>query len=487
MNLRRVIASSLRNAPSSLPCLVGLCAALGLSACAGTGDSTSSSSGSHHGSGSGSSSGSGSGSSGTGVNGNVEALYVVPSDLSQLSDEHFLDQPRSNDLRLENGSPLMKGYFNPRGSLLLGAYIKGIAGKLDGFSPTAAGFVRFTGPIDTSTLPGDPKSGASSNASVQLVDIDPKSPELGARKLVMLEWHERDGVYWQANTLAFLPVPGFPLRVGTRYAFVVTQDVHAADGSTIGRGQELEQVLGLASASGPTADARAALAPAVANLASQGVEASRIAQVAIFTTGDPTAELFALRDALPKVIDAPKVHNGDWSYGEDGSTFDEYEGWYGPSPNFQQGSIPYLTSGGNFEWDNGLPVVADTFDLRFSLMVPQEPACPMPPNGYPIVLYALRTGGDYRSYVGDGTGYALAKRCVATMGIDQIFHGARPGARLLTPRTVSRSAIVARSRRPRRSPSSISRTWTRRAPTRVKRRPTKFSARASSSSPASRF
>ncbi len=38
------------------------------------------------------------------------------------------------------------------------------------------------------------------------------------------------------------------------------------------------------------------------------------------------------------------------------------------------------------------------------------------------------TGGDWRSYVEDGTGIALAEHCLATMGIDQIFQGIRPGS-----------------------------------------------------------
>jgi predicted esterase len=52
----------------------------------------------------------------------------------------------------------------------------------------------------------------------------------------------------------------------------------------------------------------------------------------------------------------------------------------------------------------------------------------MPPDGYPIVLYAHGTGGDFTSYVDDGTGEAMAKHCLATMGVDQIFQGTRPGS-----------------------------------------------------------
>ena len=54
----------------------------------------------------------------------------------------------------------------------------------------------------------------------------------------------------------------------------------------------------------------------------------------------------------------------------------------------------------------------------FSLMVPPASACPMPAAGYPIVLYAHGTGGDWRSYVEDGTGLAMAK-VAAGQGTDE--------------------------------------------------------------------
>jgi hypothetical protein len=72
--------------------------------------------------------------------------------------------------------------------------------------------------------------------------------------------------------------------------------------------------------------------------------------------------------------------------------------------------------------------VVSTFNLRFSLTVPTVDRCPMPNDGYPIVLYAHGTGGNFESYTRDGTARALAQRCIAAMGVDQIFHGTRPGA-----------------------------------------------------------
>jgi predicted esterase len=52
----------------------------------------------------------------------------------------------------------------------------------------------------------------------------------------------------------------------------------------------------------------------------------------------------------------------------------------------------------------------------------------MPEEGYPIVLYAHGTGGDYRSYADGDYAKTMADKCVAMMGVDQIFHGTRPGA-----------------------------------------------------------
>lgn len=87
--------------------------------------------------------------------------------------------------------------------------------------------------------------------------------------------------------------------------------------------------------------------------------------------------------------------------------------------------------GGGFTFDqDGKPVVQSTFDMRFSLAVPKETACPMPADGYPIVLYAHGTGGDYRSAIAESHGATsiLPGLCVAVMGVDQIFHGTQPGA-----------------------------------------------------------
>jgi len=69
----------------------------------------------------------------------------------------------------------------------------------------------------------------------------------------------------------------------------------------------------------------------------------------------------------------------------------------------------------------GVPIIQSQEEIRFLLMVPRDGA--MPPSGWPVVMYAHGTGGDYESCRGVsdellGLGYALV--C-----IDQPLHGSR--------------------------------------------------------------
>jgi hypothetical protein len=174
-------------------------------------------------------------------------------------------------------------------------------------------------------------------------------------------------------------------------------------------------------------------APAVGELQNAGIAASDIAHLTVFTTNDPASELFRVIDDVRVSVPAPTVLSGSWKATGSVSTYDVYEGQYGPSPNYQHGNIPFANEGdgGNFVFDaSGKPTIANAFTLRFALVVPKASACPMPASGYPIVLYAHGTGGDYRSIITEynAIGDALAQKCVASMGIDQIFHGTRPGA-----------------------------------------------------------
>lgn len=375
--------------------------------------------------------GSGSGSGGqAAAPPSVFAIYAVPASLDALAETTFFDHPWPSDLRLENGSPRFKGFYNPKALTILGVYIAAMDGLVDGFSPAGAGYLRFTGDIDESTLPATPKDAQNPAASVQLIDVDPSSLEHGTRKLVSTQFRAKKGLYYLPDTLAFIPTPGFPLRPHTRYALVVTDALHAQDGTQVGQSETVAMLVGAKPPNTDTKAANATLADAVGEVEKAGVARTHIVHLAVFTTADPTKELIAVRDGVAKTAEPPTADANLWKVGGSNATYIEYQGSYGPSPNYQAGNIPFLSisDGGQFVFKDGLPVVQNVSNLRFSLAVPVSSACPMPDAGYPIVLYAHGTGGNWRSYINDGTALSLTARCLAVMGVDQIFQGTRPGS-----------------------------------------------------------
>ncbi len=355
---------------------------------------------------------------------------VTGGSLTELSADQFFDHPWPSDLRLDNGKVKLTNFPNPRLSGNIAAYVTHMDGVLDGFSPAASGFVRFTGAISMEHIP-TPEQSLSPGAVIQLVNIDSGSPECGQRSPVILKFRKEAGVYYPENTLAFMPAPGFPLRPRTRYAFVVTDQISDEQGYAIQQSPALAEALGEEDATDSTTKAlNASLEPAVLELEKAGIDRDNVVHLAIFTTNDPTEELFAVRDHLRANVQAPNVDATEWHLVGTSDFSAEYVGKYGPSPNYQKGLLPFVSpkDGGDFNIVNGAPAIVDMFDMRFSLSIPTADKCPIPANGYPIVLYAHGTGGNFRSYVRDGTARSLAARCIASMGVDQIFHGARPGA-----------------------------------------------------------
>jgi hypothetical protein len=360
------------------------------------------------------------------------SLWAAPVAIDDLSDTHVYDHPWPSDLRRDaDGSIHLEGLYNPQAVPLLTDYVAAMKGKLHGFSPAAAAYLRFTGDIDPASLPADPPQSALPASSVQMVDVDPASPERGERRMVETFWRQADGVYWLRDTLAVRPALGYPLRPGTRYALVVTNAVRAAGGGPVAPGHDLEEVLGLAPVEARVQPAHDLYAPAIAELAAAGIAAADIVHLAVFTTNDPTAELFAVADDVRRSVPAPSADAAAWTAAESTAAYDVYEGAYGPSPNYQQGTPPYSTDGGGFVFDaSGRPVLQNTFSQSFALVVPNAAACPPPASGYPIVIYAHGTGGNYRSIVDERNSFGelMAQHCLASLGFNQIFAGTRPGA-----------------------------------------------------------
>lgn len=353
-------------------------------------------------------------------NPNGEAIGVFT--LPRTGDEPFFDLPWPTDVRRSDGFIDVRAFQNPRNIELLNRYSEAISTRLEGYSVSAPAYLRFGTAIDESTLPPTSLATMEENASVFIMNVDDSSGGVGTRHPAVLHYWDPETSIWPGHTLAVRPVHGVPLLPTTTYAVVVTRAVMAADGRELEPSDDLAALLDRSLSSDAAIDAASEVyEPAFDVLADNGVPRTEILNIAVFTTQDPTADLIAARDWLVRQPPPEPVTDAwRWVRHDDDGGYTLVHGAY-PSPIFQSGEIPYLSGGGEVTIDTtGEPVVHGSFDARFSLTIPDGD---VPENGWPVVLYAHGTGGDFESSL--GVADTLAAVGVAVMGVDQIHHGTR--------------------------------------------------------------
>lgn len=341
--------------------------------------------------------------------------------------------PFPNDLRRRSDGTIDLGPLAVGQPELVRRYLE-LAARAEsgGFSTNGAIFFRFTGPLDPSCLPASPAESLRPGASVRLLNIDERSPAYGSAIPVRTRFTAEKGLAIGEHHLAVLPVPGFPLEPNTRYAVLVGETLCDVKGDSVGPAADLAQLL---STSAPAdAVARAAhtsFAPLRAYLARASL--TGLVSAAVFTTGDPARLAGRARTVLHRR--AAPVASGVEAVRET-SKYVELRGSYS-APNFQSGQPPYMqpADGGAIELDgSGDPRPARDETLRFALTIPKGPT---PAAGWPIVIYAHGTGGDYRSFIDGGHATILSEvrtaegelvERLAMVGIDQNLHGPRAPA-----------------------------------------------------------
>ncbi|MBI5511925.1 MAG: hypothetical protein HY903_24475 [Deltaproteobacteria bacterium] len=171
------------------------------------------------------------------------------------------------------------------------------------------------------------------------------------------------------------------------------------------------------------------------------VSGDDLGAAALFTIRDPTAMLSALGDAVATLTPAASglvactAASAVASCSAPTASVVEVQGKVA-LPVFQEGTAPYAAAGGGISVDGaGVPQVVRTEDVRFALSVPQGT---IPPGGWPVVIYAHGTGGDYRSHLTEGLAeaFATAAHPAAVLGIDQVANGARRGSATASSETL---------------------------------------------------
>ncbi|HEY1551559.1 MAG TPA: hypothetical protein VGG28_27215, partial [Kofleriaceae bacterium] len=140
--------------------------------------------------------------------------------------------------------------------------VQQLLGDTNGFATTGGVFFQTSVAIDPTGLPDIPTS-ATADSPAFVIGIDPAAPDFGTRYPLEVSFEPQGDRYGAPNLVTLLPVQGMPLRPNTRYAAVLTTDLHATTGEPLA-------------------------ATSIANAPEVGVDPSRIAGITEFTTGDPT-------------------------------------------------------------------------------------------------------------------------------------------------------------------------------------------------------
>lgn len=250
-----------------------------------------------------------------------------------------------------------------------------------GFALTGGVFFQISEPLDATLLPSISDTVAS-DAPVFVAAIDPAAPDHGVRYPLEVTVQPDASPYGAPNLLALLPLQGMPLRPNGRYVAVVTTSLRVASG------QHLEPA---------PASALARFPDATAALADLGVAETDVAGITAFTTGDPLAELAAVRAAalarpLPQ-LDAPFTLTDTFT------DFCVYQTTI-EMPDWQSGTPPFDTGGGTWMFDaSGAPIFQRTEKANLVLTIPRKP---LPAAGYPLVVFVRTGGGGDRPLVDRG-------------------------------------------------------------------------------------
>ena len=347
----------------------------------------------------------------------TKAFFTVPYPVDEA---RFFNLPFPSDLRLKADGTLDLAGF-PSGDGTITDYITLIAENAKGWATQGAAFFKFDAALDVGSLPAEGDTMAATSP-IFLVNVDGASAGKGTLYPLTFRFSAAALQYGTKNLLTILPESGFPLDAGTRYAVVITRAVKGADGKALGSRAAFEATKSAAPLDDADLEkARALHAPVYDYLETLGVARADVAAMTVFTTQDPYGELRRMRDWLQDDANLPAPAPKGLKYAESKAGFDIYTGTY-TCLKFQSGAPPYDAKGtGGFVFDqNGDPVPQGEMDVRFALAVPTGAA---PAGGWPIVQYVHGTGGDYYSFIDDGTAGELAGEKLASISFDQPLHG----------------------------------------------------------------
>lgn len=350
--------------------------------------------------------------------GEARLLFALDGQLAEAG--RFYDFPFPSDLRLTaENRPDLRGYPNPR------------VATVDDLLPAAAdrpfwptipvGYFRFSAPVRSLAL--DETFAAEASSPVLLMDVDPSSPERGRLYPTIAVTFLRDR-YTGENLVGVASHPGFVLQPNRLHAFVLRRSLDDAQGRPLGVPDALAALARGEAPSGAWGErARTLYAPLFETLDQLGIDRADVAAATVFTTGDVVAETEALSS---RVLETTSITLDDLALID--ATNERYCAFAGrvSMPQYQRGTPPFDTDG-RFELDaSGAPIEQRRESVRVIVTLPKTP---MPPAGYPLLLYFHGSGGIASQVIdrgpfgpggmparGQGPAYVIAEHGFASVG-----------------------------------------------------------------------
>jgi len=302
---------------------------------------------------------------------------------------------------------------------------------LDAFGRTTA--VHFF--LDTDTVLDE---SSLANAGY-LVDVDAASSERGRR--VPVELHFIAAL----KCVSMLPRPGDVLKPGTRYAAILTRSARTTNGRTLEPSPALSAILSRAKSDRSTAAERLHGEALDVLLETHAIaNANEIAGLAVYTTSRAVFELPALRDRLydPALPSPHLLLEPSTTFGR--ATTPNLDDWLGhPAKDAEGHDLPGeddpsgvahdaldVVASGTFEAPTFLDPSTHHFakdptiaNVPVTLAIPSAP--PPSSDGYPVVIVSHGLGSTRSTIL--AVANELARSGFATIGIDDVAHGARAG------------------------------------------------------------
>jgi hypothetical protein len=335
--------------------------------------------------------------------GPARSLFDLDADTAQPS--HFYDLPFPSDLRrTPAGGPDYAGLPTPATAALVRSAIP-VAQDRTGFPVVPVAWFRFDGALAERRLADViPAAGAS---PVLLLDVDPRSPDRGQLIPTVAATLVDDG-YTAENVLAVAAVPGFVLRGGRTYAFVLTRALRDAGDRPVAASAALTELREGRTPAGRRGAAAATLyAPLWETLRMRSIDAATVVAATVFTTGDVVAETARMGDRVVErfdvTVDGLALAPGDTPASH--PRFCELRATV-TMPQFQFGAPPFNTDGLMRLGADGVPMTTTYASPASYDRVPVVvtlPRGPMPAEGYPLVMNIHGSGGYSDEAVSRGT------------------------------------------------------------------------------------